>query len=139
MPAGTAFSPGGIPFSSFRLGGFCCFPEGEVPRISFSRLGLVVDLALVLGSSHIGELLPGQRAVIFEGFNIKIDVSIPITIGVTGIYETLGEGDLFGDLPGGARFIGRGQHPEGAIGGRELLLETDLFKILSSISVTFRT
>ncbi len=111
VPAWTARTPRGGPAGLTGLG---AFPQGEVTRIALPGGN---PLTLV----HIVDAMTGQLAVVGVAEDVEVDVTAA-GIGVSRVDQAPDQLDHLGDVPGGARFGRRRQHPQRVIGGGELTL-----------------
>ena len=123
VPARPAPTPGGVPGGVGRLGGLGGLPQGEVTRVALVGLDVVIELGLVLGGGQVLQTLVGQGAVAGQGAHVVVDVAGLSDVGVAGVQQALYQVDHLGDVACGARLVGGGGHPQGAVGGVELPLE----------------
>ena len=113
MPAGAAFTPGGIPGGGDGFALLVGLPQGKVAGVA---LAAGVGIRSIL---HIVNLLAGQGTVVLPGAHVEVDVAAAVgrRVGVTTVDKALDEGEHLGNVPGCARLVGGRCDVEGGVSG----------------------
>ena len=124
VPARTSLPPRGIPRGRGWFFGLRSLPKREVARVLLPRLGCRIDLRFVFRRSHILKALVSERTIVLLRTHTEVHVSRAIAVCVAAVNEPLNECDLFGNMTGCARLIGRFQNAKLLVRGGELAFET---------------
>ena len=107
VPARTSLPPRGIPRGRGWFFGLCSLPKREVARVLLPSLGCRIDLRFIFRRSHIFQALVSEGTVVFLRTHTEVHVSRAITVCVAAVNEPLHQCNLFGNMTGCARFVGR--------------------------------